>query len=53
MLLGYARVSADDQDLSCQRAVLRRAGCRRLFEEKEFGAERDRPEMARLLDQVC
>ena len=34
MLLGYARVSTDDQDLALQRQTLREAGCRRLYEEK-------------------
>ncbi len=29
-----------------------RAGCRRTFEEKVSGVKRDRPELARLLDQV-
>jgi len=52
MLLGYARVSTDDQDLALQRQALRDAGCRRLFEEKLSGAQRHRPELARLLDQV-
>lgn len=52
MLLGYARVSTDEQDLSLQRRALREAGCRRLYEEKLSGAQRNRPELARLLDQV-
>lgn len=52
MLIGYARVSPDDQDLSRQRAALHEAGCRRVFEEKVPGARRDRPELARLLGQV-
>lgn len=52
MLLGYARVSTGDQDLSLQRTALREAGCRRVFEEGVSGAGRDRPELARLLDQV-
>ena len=52
MLIGYARVSTDDQDLALQRAALREAGCKRLFEEKLSGARRDRPQLARLLDQV-
>jgi DNA invertase Pin-like site-specific DNA recombinase len=50
MRLGYARVSTDDQNLDHQR--LREAGCERLFEEKVSGARRDRPELARLLDQL-
>ena len=52
MLLGYARVSTDDQDLALQREALKKAGCRRIYEEKLSGARRDRPQLARLLDQV-
>jgi DNA invertase Pin-like site-specific DNA recombinase len=52
MLTGYARVSTDDQDLRLQRASLNEAGCRRIFEEKVSGAKRDRPELARMLDQI-
>ena len=50
MLIGYARVSTEDQDLALQRAALKAAGCRRIYEEKVSGARRDRPELARLLD---
>jgi len=52
MLLGYARVSTDDQDLALQRKALREAGCRRTYAEKVSGARRDRPELERLLDNV-
>jgi DNA invertase Pin-like site-specific DNA recombinase len=52
MLIGYARVSTDDQDLSLQRAALGEAGCRRIYEDKVSGARRDRPQLARMLDQV-
>jgi DNA invertase Pin-like site-specific DNA recombinase len=52
MLIGYARVSTDDQNLSLQRAALQTAGCKRIYEEKISGAKRDRPELARLLDQI-
>ena len=37
MLLGYARVSTDDQDLALQRRALREAGCRRLYEGSPHG----------------
>ena len=52
MLIGYARVSTDDQDLSLQRAALKAAGCKRMFEEKVSGARRDRPELERMLEQL-
>lgn len=52
MLIGYARVSTDDQNLALQRAALREAGCRRIYEEKVSGATRARPQLARLLDQI-
>jgi DNA invertase Pin-like site-specific DNA recombinase len=52
MLIGYARVSTDDQDLSLQQAALTAAGCRRIFGEKASGAKRTRPELARLFEQL-
>ena len=45
-------VSTDDQDLRLQRAALTEAGCRRIFEEKQSGANRVRPELTRMLDQL-
>jgi DNA invertase Pin-like site-specific DNA recombinase len=45
MLVGYARVSTQDQNLDLQRDALTRAGCERLFEEKKSGkAGTKRPE---------
>jgi len=52
LLLGYARVSTDDQGLASQRAELTAAGCSRLFAEKITGTRRDRPELTRLLDHL-
>jgi DNA invertase Pin-like site-specific DNA recombinase len=52
MMLGYARVSTEDQDLTNQRAELKAAGCNRIFSEKITGARRDRPELARMLDHL-
>jgi DNA invertase Pin-like site-specific DNA recombinase len=50
MLIGYARVSTDDQETALQIDALKAAGCERIFEEKASGARTDRPELARLLD---
>lgn len=52
LLLGYARVSTDEQDLSAQRADLHASGCTRIYAEKITGTRRDRPELARLLDHL-
>ena len=52
MLIGYARVSTDDQDTAAQVAALKVAGCERIFREKASGGRWDRPELHRLLDQL-
>jgi DNA invertase Pin-like site-specific DNA recombinase len=52
MLIGYARVSTEDQNLALQRSALKAAGCKRIFEEKVTGANRDRPQLVRMLDQL-
>lgn len=43
MLVGYARVSTQDQNLDMQRKALTEAGCGKLFEEKATGSQADRP----------
>lgn len=52
MLIGYARVSTDDQDTDAQTASLRKAGCERVFTEKASGGRWDRPELAKALEQL-
>lgn len=49
-LLGYARVSTTDQDLTVQREALARAGVSVIFEEKASGTKRDgRTELQKVL----
>lgn len=50
MLIGYARVSTEDQKLRLQRDALKAAGCERLFREKVSGAARTLPQREKLLD---
>lgn len=50
MIVGYARVSTDDQNLEAQIDALKASGCNRLFSEKVSGKLRDRPELDRALD---
>ena len=52
MRVGYARVSTSDQNPELQLDALRRAGCDRVFTEKASGARDDRPELARILQDV-
>jgi DNA invertase Pin-like site-specific DNA recombinase len=53
MLIGYARVSTQDQDNEAQIAALRAAGCKDVYEEKASGGRWDRPELHRLLDRIA
>lgn len=52
MLIGYARVSTQDQDLSLQLDALKEAGCKKVYTEKASGAKTDRPELAAALEYM-
>jgi DNA invertase Pin-like site-specific DNA recombinase len=52
MIIGYARVSTDDQNLDAQLDALKEAGAARIFSDKISGSLRKRPELDRLLDQL-
>jgi len=44
MLIGYARVSTQDQNLDLQIDALTSAGCKKIFHEKAGGSRSERPE---------
>src|SRR5450830_1495631 len=50
MLIGYARVSTQDQNLELQREALTKAGCQKVFEDKISGSRAERPGLAKLLE---
>jgi len=50
MLIGYARVSTDDQSVEMQTAALSAAGCDKIYSETISSGKADRPELARTLD---
>ncbi len=52
MLIGYARVSTEEQETAAQEKALLDAGCEKIFLEKASGGRWDRPELHRLLDQL-
>ena len=47
MLIGYARVSTQDQDSAAQIAALESAGCEIIFQERASGSRWARPELQR------
>ena len=52
MLIGYARVSTQDQNLELQREALSKAGCKKVFEDKVSGTRADRPGLAKTLEML-
>ena len=52
MLIGYARVSTNEQDTTAQVSAFTTAGCELIFREKASGGRWDRPELHRLFGQL-
>jgi DNA invertase Pin-like site-specific DNA recombinase len=52
MIIGYARVSTDDQKLEAQIDALEGAGAERIFADKITGSKRERPQLDQMIDQL-
>ena len=52
MLIGYARVSTQDQTLDLQTDALTRAGCEKLFTDTASGAKSERPGLQEALSHL-
>ena len=52
MLVGYARVSTDDQDMIRQTYQLRGVGCEKIYQETMSGTKKNRPQMEAMLEFI-
>jgi hypothetical protein len=52
MLIGYARVSTQDQNLELQTDALISAGCKKIFHEKTSGSRAELPEFSKALETL-
>ena len=52
MLIGYARVSTQDQNLDLQREALTKAGCEKIMEDQISGARAERPGLTQALGDL-
>jgi len=52
MIIGYARVSTDDQKLDAQVDALEGAGAERVYADKITGTSRSRPQLDLMIDQL-
>ena len=52
MIIGYARVSTQEQNLDRQLDNLKERGCERIYQEKMAGTKANRPELEKMLEAL-
>ena len=52
MLIGYARVSTTDQNLTLQKDALEKAGCERIYEDELSGTKDNRPGLLKAIEML-
>ncbi len=52
MIIGYTRVSTQDQNLNLQIETLTRAGCEKIYEDKISVVRTERPGLTRTLEML-
>ncbi|MBW9174044.1 recombinase family protein [Clostridium estertheticum] len=52
MILGYARVSTEDQNLNRQLDQLKEFGCTKIFKEKISGTKTNRVQLEKMIEQI-
>jgi DNA invertase Pin-like site-specific DNA recombinase len=52
VLIGYARVSTQDQNLDLQSEALTKAGCEKIFNDKISGSRAERPGLTKALEML-
>ena len=52
MIIGYARVSTEQQNLDAQLDALEAAGVEKIYSEKITGKTKERPELKRMLEHI-
>ena len=52
MLIGYARVSTEDQNLALQINALKKAGCQKIYQEKISSVQAQRPAIETLISHL-
>jgi DNA invertase Pin-like site-specific DNA recombinase len=52
MLVGYARISTQDQNNNLQTDALKLAGCKKIFTDKVSGTISERPGLSKVKEQL-